>query len=201
MIRGRALCTVALSLVLLPGCNRVADRSPAVDHPLSEAAFVAFELQPLRSDDKSRQWIGSYSSSGKVARFRIDCGPAEATPGNASAKSGEGTLLPESGSDSSVLLMELQKALKARSAPQVPVAKTSVPFTYVNLWDHLSQTSTGEFSANPPGDWTALKLIFGEGERESQILLYLNDSTRKGQFSMKEPRYGDLALAELAKVL
>ncbi|HEY2019272.1 MAG TPA: hypothetical protein VGH38_37450, partial [Bryobacteraceae bacterium] len=82
-----------------------------------------------------------------------------------------------------------------------PLTKTSIPFTYVNVGDSLSQAPGGGFTANPAGSWTALKLIFGEGDRESEILLHLNAGTRKGQFSMKDPRFGDLALAELAKVL
>src|ERR1039457_2735960 len=46
-----------------------------------------------------------------------------------------------------------------------------------------------------------MKLIFGDGDRESEIFLHINASIKKGQFSMKDPRFGDLALAELAKVL
>jgi hypothetical protein len=46
-----------------------------------------------------------------------------------------------------------------------------------------------------------LKLIFGDGDRESEIFLHINACIKKGQFSMKDPGYGDLALAELAKVL
>ena len=205
MIRWPVICTAAVALVLLPGCNRVADRSLAVEHHLSDEASVGFDLEPLQSGDGSRQWIGIYNSPGKIARFRIDFGAAESTPGktagDSGVKSGEGTLIPEPGSDSSVLLVDLQKALRAKTAPRVPLIKTSIPFTYVNLGDNLSQARGGGFSANAPGNWTALKLIFGDGDRESEIFLHINASIKKGQFSMKDPRYGDLALAELAKVL
>jgi len=199
------MCTAAVALVLLPGCNRVADRSLAVEHHLSDEASVGFDLEPLQSGDGSRQWIGIYNSPGKIARFRIDFGAAESTPGktagDSGGKSGEGTLIPEPGSDSSILLVDLQKALRARTAPKAPLTKTSIPFTYVNIGDNLSQARAGGFNANPPGKWTALKLIFGEGDRESEIFLHINASIKKGQFSMKDPGYGDLALAELAKVL
>jgi hypothetical protein len=199
------MCTAAVALVLLLACNRGADRSPAVEHPLSGEAPVGFDLEPLKSGDGSQQWIGIYNSAGKIARFRMDFGPAESVPGKTAAdpavKSGEGTLLPEAGSDSSVLLVDLQKALRARTAPKVPLTKTSIPFTYVNIGDNLSQDRAGGFNANPPGNWTALKLIFGDGARESEIFLHINASTKRGQFSMKDPGYGDLALAELAKAL
>jgi hypothetical protein len=191
------MCT-AVALALLPGCNRVADRASAVEQHLPEEAFVGFDLEPLQSGDGSQQWIGIYNSPGRIARFRIDFGAAESTAG---VKSGEGTLMPEPGSDSSVLLVDLQKVLRAKSVPSVPPTKTSIPFTYVNVGDNLSQASGGGFSASPPGNWTALKLIFGDGDKESQIFLHINASIKKGQFSMKDPRYGDLALAELAKAL
>ena len=205
MIRWPLRCTAAVALVLLPGCNRVADRGLAVEHHQPDEASVWFDLEPLQSGDGSQQWIAIYNSPGKIARFRIDFGAAESTPGKTAGesgvKSGEGTLIPEPGSDSSVLLVDLQKALRARTAPRVPLTKTSIPFTYVYVGDNLSQAGGGGFKANPPGNWTALKLIFGDGDRESEIFLHINASIKKGQFSMKDPRYGDLALAELAKVL
>lgn len=135
----------------------------------------------------------------------MDFGPSESTPGKTAGetavKSGEGALMPEPGSDSSALLADLQKALGAKAAPTAPPAKTSVPFTYINVGESLSQAPGGGFIANPPGDWTALKLVFGDGDRESEIFLHINAGARKGQFSLKDPRFGDLALAELAKVL
>jgi hypothetical protein len=196
------MCTAAVALVWLPGCNRVADHGAAVEHHPADVASVGFDLEPLQSGDGSRQWIGIYNSPGRIARFRIDFGAAESAPGNSGLKSGEGTLIPEPGSDSSALLLDLQKALQARTAPKAPPTKTSIPFTYVSLGENLSQkTGGGGFGANPPGNWTALKLIFGEGDRESEMFLHINASTRKGEFSMKDPSYGDLVLAELAKVL
>ncbi|MEO8127813.1 MAG: hypothetical protein ABJF23_15700 [Bryobacteraceae bacterium] len=188
------ICSAALALLLLPGCNRVADRNVATDPHPSDEASVSFDLEPLPSGDGSRQWRGIYNSPGKIARFRIDLGAPE-------SKSGEGTLLPEPGSDSSVLLADVQRVLRARTAPKAPQTKTSVPFTYRNLGDHLSHAPGGGFNATPAGDWTALRLIFGDSDRESEIFLHINDNAKKGQFSMTDPRYGDFALAELAKVL
>ena len=198
------MCAPAVALILLPGCNRVADRGSAVEQHQPEAS-VAFDLERLQSSDGSEQWIATYNSTGKIAKFRFDFGPSELTPGKAAGepgvKSGEGTLLPEPGSDSSVLLVDLQKALRAKTAPRAPLTKTTIPFTYINVGDNLSQAPGGGFNANPPGNWTARKLIFGDGDRESEIFLHINATIKKGQFSMKDPRFGDLALAELAKVL
>ncbi|HEY2016599.1 MAG TPA: hypothetical protein VGH38_24015, partial [Bryobacteraceae bacterium] len=123
MIRWPWMCAVAL--VLLPGCNRVADRGPAVEHHQPDVASVVVDLEPLQSGDGSQQWIATYNSHGKIARFRMDFGAAEVTPGKTAGepgvKSGEGTLIPESGSDSSVLLVDLQKALQAKNPPGAPL--------------------------------------------------------------------------------
>ena len=137
MIRWPLRCTAAVALVLLPGCNRVADRGLAVEHHQPDEASVWFDLEPLQSGDGSQQWIAIYNSPGKIARFRIDFGAAESTPGKTAGesgvKSGEGTLIPEPGSDSSVLLVDLQKALRAKTTPRAPLTKTSIPFTYVPM--------------------------------------------------------------------
>lgn len=209
MIRWPVMCTAAVALLLLPGCNRLADHGVAVEHHLPDdasVASVAFELQPLpKSGDGSLQWIGIHNSPGKIARFRIDFGAPESIPGKTPAdpvvKTGEGTFVPEPGSDSSALLADLQKVLHAKTAPKPPVTKTSIPFTYVHIGDNLSEGSAGAFHANPPGSWTALKLMFGDRGRESEVFLHINAKSNKGRFSMKDPGYGDLVLAELAKVL
>jgi hypothetical protein len=108
----------------------------------------------------------------KVARFRIEVGAAKSTPGQTAAdfgiKSGEGRLIREPGSDSSVLLGDLRKALKAKTAPRPPLKKTTIPFTYANIGDNLSQAGGGGFSANPPGNWTALKLSSGRETRKQK---------------------------------
>ena len=177
MIRWPVRCIAAVALVLLPACNRVTERSLAVEPHVSEAVSVGFDLEPLPSNDGSRQWIGTYNSGGKIARFRIDFGIPESTPGKTAGdpvvKSGEGTLVPEAGSDSSVLLVDLQKALRAKTAAKAPGTRTSVPFTWVSIGENLSQAPAGGFQASPSGNWTALKLIFGDGDRESEILLQM----------------------------
>src|SRR6266498_3437222 len=124
MIRWPVMYTAAVALLFVLACSRVADHSAAVEHHQSEEPSVAFDLEPLPSGDSSRQWIGIYNSPGKVARFKMDFGAPESTPGKTpgdpSVKSGEGTILPEPGSDSSALLADLQKALRARTAPKAP---------------------------------------------------------------------------------
>jgi hypothetical protein len=203
MIRLQVICS-AVAVFALLGCRKAENRSIVEPNPPDDAS-LAFNLEPVQSRDGSEQWIGVYQSQGKVARFRIEFGAAEPT-GQESAPgvrvtSGEGTLIPQAGSDSTVLLADLKRTLQAKTLPRAPQTKTTVPFTYANLGDHLSQAKDGGFSANLPGNWTTRKLFFGEGKSESQVFLNINAATKKGQFSIKDPDYGDLLLAELAKAL
>ena len=195
----------AAMALFVAGCNRSEPRGSVAEPYLPGDASVAIELEPLQGGEAPQQWIGTYASQGKIARFRIELGPAKSSPGKTAAdfsiKSGEGRFIPEAGSDSSVLLNDLQKALQAKTHPLSPLSRTSVPFTYANIGDNLSQAAGGGFSAKPPGNWTALKLFLGQGEHEGEVFLNINPKIKKAQFSMKDPDYGDLVLAELAKVL
>jgi hypothetical protein len=114
---------------------------------------------------------------------------------------GEGRFVAEPGSDASVLLFDLKKALEAKALPSKVQRVESLPFTFVDIGDNLSQAAGGGFSVAPPGNWTAIKIFIGEGEQEAQVFLNINPVIRRGQFSIKDPDYGDLVVAQLAKVL
>jgi hypothetical protein len=193
----------ATLLLFFAGCNRKEPGSIAEPY-LAGDASVAFELEPVQSGS-SQQWIGTYASQGKVARFRIEFGPAKVSGVSGvkdfNIKSGEGRFAPEVESDSSVLLADLQKALQAKILPRPAQTRSNVPFTFANIGENLSQAKGGGFNAQPPGNWTAIKLFLGEADREGEVFLNINPKMRKGQFSMKDPDYGDFVLAELAKVL
>ena len=66
---------------------------------------------------------------------------------------------------------------------------------------HQSQATDGGFFANPPGNWTPMKIFIGEGDQEGEVFLNLNPVLAKGQFSIKDPDYGDIVLRQLASVL
>jgi len=195
---------VGTFMLLLAGCDRTESSGLVAEPYLPDEVSVAFELEPLQGGNGS-QWIGAYASQGKVARFRIEFGPAKASDANAAKnfniKFGEGRFSPETGSDPSVLLADLRKALQAKIQPRPAPTRTSVPFTFANIGENLSQAAGGGFNATPPGNWTATKLFLGEGDQKGEVFLNINSKIRKGQFSMKDPDYGDLVLGELAKVL
>jgi hypothetical protein len=67
----------------------------------------------------------------------------------------------------------------------------TVPFTFASLGENQL----------PSGRWSSLKLFFGEGEQECEVFLNLNPAIGKAEFSIKDSDYGDLLLAQFAKVL
>ena len=158
------------------------------------------------SEDYSSAMLASYISQGKTARFRIELGPGKKDdssgqePGEPSVTIGTGRFVREQGSDASILLGDLKKALLAKSLPSKVQRVPSVPFTFVSFGDRLSLAPGGGMHTNPPGNWTAMKLFLGEGQNESQVILNLDPTEGKGQFSIKDTDYGDLLLVEFAKV-
>ena len=46
-----------------------------------------------------------------------------------------------------------------------------------------------------------MKLFIGEGEQEGKVFLNLNPVLKQGQFSIKDPEYGDIVLAQLVRLL
>jgi hypothetical protein len=127
------------------------------------------------------------------------------TPGDSKdfpVKTGEGRLVAEPGSDASVLLSDHKRALEAKASPVTVQRARTLPFTFVNLGENPSQApSGGGFNQDPPGDWTAIKIFIGEGDQEGEVFLNFNQTIGKGQFSIKDPDYGDLVLKQLATVL
>src|SRR4051812_25089326 len=111
MIRCRLVCLIASVLLLSIAC-RQAQEIQIKPNPPDEASLT-FDIEPLHGQVESQLWRGIYVSRGRTARFRIQLGAAKPIPGRADSgfnfKFGEGQLLPEPESDSSVLLTDLQK--------------------------------------------------------------------------------------------
>jgi len=172
---------------------------------IADSNSVGFDIALLSETKDSQQWLASYTWQGKRAKFRIQLNNPEELPDEDSKrfgiKSGKGRLIAEPGSDASVLLNDLEIALEAKAAPKRVRRVDALPFTYVRLGDHQSQAPNGGFNAQPPGNWTPIKVFIGEGEQEGEVFMKMNPILKKGQFSIKDEEYGDAALARLAEVL
>ncbi len=159
-----------------------------------------FEIAPVESKSGFRQWVASYATAGKVARFRIELGPTKADSDKKfPISSGSGRFLREPGSDPSILLADLKKALEAKTVPNKVKRIASLPFEFAILGENQSRSREGGFSDKPPGGWMAMKIFLAGGEGE--VFLNLNTLANKAEFSIKDADYGDIVLAELAKVL
>jgi hypothetical protein len=203
----RVFYFVLVILCFLVSCKQQANKPQGrgAEDYVPDPESVAFDIEALHGGNGTSQWLATYSSQSKVARFKIEFGVANDLPDKESKEfhiqSGEGRFVAQPGSDASVLLVELKRALHAKRIPSKVRRLPSLSFDFVILGEHQSREADGGFSPKPQGDWSAIKIFLGEAESESELFLNINPVIRKGEFSMKDPDYGDPALAALAGVL
>jgi hypothetical protein len=206
ILRSLIFC-LAVTLIVTTSCNLPsAEPQGQVTEPyISDSDSVGFNIEPLQSGSSAQQWLATYNSQGKTARFRIELGKTRASeskePVGFDTEFGEGKFIAEPGSDASVLLADLKKALQAKTLPIQVQKVASLPFTFVTFGHNQSQASGGGFTPKPPGNWTPMKIFLGKGDQEAEVFLNLNPIIKKGQFSIKDADYGDSVLAQLARVL
>jgi len=204
--RSLLLC-FAFGSIGLFGCNLFPTRTqePVAEHYIPVPRAVAFDIEQLPSDASAQHWLATYASKGKTAKFRIELGSSKPIEDKKSKdfgiQQGQGRFLAEPGSDASVLLADLKNALEAKKFPASVQRARDLHFVFVSFGKNQSQAADGGFNDQPPGHWTPIKLFIGEGEQEGQVFLNLNPVIKKGQFSIKDPEYGDIVLAYLARVL
>ena len=204
IVRAAGIFLVVALLVSAAACSRSPSEPSGVkvEPARSYEGAVAFELTPVGSTSGSRQWIATYAAAGKTAKFRIELGPGHSGDDEDRAfhiSFGKGRFVSVPGSDASAFLVDLKKALEAKTVPNKVVRVTSLPFEFAILGENQSRTADGGFNTKPPGDWTAMKIFLADGEGE--VFLNLNPAGNKAEFSIKDSDYGDIVLAELAKVL
>jgi hypothetical protein len=101
---------------------------------------------------------------------------------------GRVTLIAESRSDARSLITALTKALQAS---HVPVVRTRVKRLDLDAVSLGYDRSTG---------WIQTKLFFGQNDN-GEVYLNLNTKTGLGEFSLKDPDYGNYVVTRLARVL
>lgn len=100
-----------------------------------------------------------------------------------------------------MLLVDLKKALQAKTPPAKVKRSTSLPFTYAILGENETRSPDGGFNDKPAGNWTAMKIFIEGDSDQGEVFLNFNSQLKKAEFSIKDPDYGDLVLAKLATVL
>jgi hypothetical protein len=198
---------LALSLFATSGCTRPTSshQGRTAEAYVPDSGSVGFDIKSFKDPNGSIRLEATYPSEGRLAKFVIEFGPTlhmeSKDPKGFPMGTGQGRFLAEPGSDAVALLADLKKALEAKTVPAKIHRVKELPFTYVNLGDNLSQSPGGGFNESPPGDWTAIKIFIGEGDREGEVFINFNPAIGKGQFSIKDIDYGDLVVKQLAAVL
>jgi len=198
---------LAILLLVTLGCNRSATKPQgrSLEPYVSDSHTVGFDIESLTRENETVRLRGTYRAQGKLAKFGIEFGPTRRVESEGlkdfPMATGEGRFVAEAGSDATVLLSDLQKALEAKAFPRNVQRVQALAFTFVNLGGNLSQASRGGFNTDPPGGWTAMKIFIGEGEQEGEVFLNFNPAIAKGQFSIKDADYGDIVIKQLATVL
>lgn len=209
----RIFAVVICALLSTHGCKKPStkgeqDKASIVklEPPLSqEPPTVVFEIKPTKPPKNSggfQVYECTYEAGGKIARFRLEWRQSGPASGEIPMAPAEGKFMAVKGSDNSVLLEDLKKALEAKEVPRKPSRTAELSFDAVVLGEHQSRDASGAYSDKPPGDWILLKLFLPKGgEDDGEVFLNLNPLLRKAEFSIKDSDYGDYLLAQFAKVL
>jgi hypothetical protein len=159
---------------------------------------LGFEVNAVGNSD--RVLLGSYSSNGKTAKFRIELDePTLSRNANLPIFFGKGKFVVEPGSEPEGFISDLAEVLEARKLPNGVRRSPTLPFEYAVLGRNQSRSNEGGFADSPGGHWTLLKLFFGDDQGE--VYLNFNLAIKKPEFSIKDPDYGDYVIGELAKML
>jgi hypothetical protein len=188
-----------LTLLLTSACK---SKVPADEAYTPMEGAVGFDTKLERGPanlEQTTTWLVTSQSAGHLATFRIELGPSKETHAPFPVGFGKGRLLSITGSDSSVMLAQLKTALQAKAIPQSTKRVPDVPFTYAVFGLQTRRYPDGGYGPEKTGTWITLKLFFRDGEPE--VFLNLNPVIGKGEFSIKDPDYGDEVISELAKVL
>jgi len=174
------------------------DSEPVV--PDGGEGYLMFGLRRLGDGGPAQRYDCTFNSGGKAARFQFEVF-SKPPSGDPTVPSTTGRIIAVPGSDASEFLHKLQKTLQAKNFPTSVQRVTELPFTAVILGTSESHAVNGGFFDKPSGNWTAMKIFIGKKDESAEVFLNFNPVLGKGEFSIKDPDYGDDVLKELAKVL
>jgi hypothetical protein len=127
---------LAMFLSVISGCTRptTTGQGRTAEAYVSDSGSVGFDIRPLKGQNGSRRLEATYESRRRLAKFAIEFGPTHNVESKDSKdfpmRTGQGRFLAEPGSDATVLLADLQKALEAKTIPAKTQRVPELPFTY-----------------------------------------------------------------------
>jgi len=188
--------------------NPAASSGGVLESGIQDSHSVYFDIEPVEGTDGSTAFAATYNAQGKTAKFRIEIAPAKPAgsgkPDGFNIAIGNGEIVAEPGSDASVLLSDLQTALMAQNLPAKVKRTNRLSFTCLILGQNKSRDPRGGFRGNPPGTWTATKLVFSSDNGDDdagEVFFDFSQADHKAEFSLKDQDYGNFVLAKLATVL
>lgn len=207
MTRSFTIFCLAAPLITLCACNSPSNNTQqqVAERYVAAPNSVGFDIEPLPANDYVYRWLATYAARGATAKFRIELGSAKSLDGREpvdfDAESGTGRFVAEPGSDAHYMLLDLKSALEAKNLPPRIQRVTTLPFKFVSFGSKQSRSPEGGFFTRPPGNWKPMKIFIGHGDQEGEVFLNVNPVLKMGEFSIKDPDYGDIVLAQLASVL
>jgi len=194
------LSAVLLAIaVCLAGCQKHPEQAEAPTEPYIETAgALGFDIIPLASSDGSPRWLAAYSDEGRTTKFSFEFGSMPSTDSGSAPATGKGRFVAEEESDPVPLLSALKKTLQAKRLPAHTEKSEDVPFSFLLIGENQSRSSDGSFSPNPKGNWTATKIFLANDTAE--VYFNFNPVIHKAEFAVKDAKFGDRVLAELARV-
>jgi hypothetical protein len=212
-----AVCMCVLMLCLL-ACkpkqvastgSKPTDSSGMVwESGIQDCHSVFLDIDPVEGTNGSTAFLATYKAQGKIAKFRFEIDSIKQAgsgkPDGFNIAIGNGAIIAEPGSDASVLLSDLKTALEAKKLPVKAKRANQLSFTCLILGQNKSRDPKGGFRGNPPGTWTATKLVFSSDSGDDdagEVFFDFSLADHKAEFSLKDADYGNFVLAKLATVL
>lgn len=198
----RRIIAMLSSLLPAVGCSSSHDASFSLTQP---GSFALTELKSKETSEGTlKTWRAtSTDTEGNPFAFGLEM-LLKTSKGDAPFAFSKGAIIRERHSDGTRFLNEIASAIEA--AGEVPAQADQVErldFATAILGTSLSRESGdntigGSFTSTKPGDWIAFKLFLADGEGE--VYLNINPVADHGEFTCKDPEYGEVVLRELAKV-
>jgi hypothetical protein len=207
------IAMVCFLLVSANGCTKTPPPAANSEKPSNAKVEVRTENEPgmvmfdIKVPDDSSATSGvllydcTYQAGGKTAKFRLQFKETGRFIGQFPVALAEGKFVAVAGSDNSVLLEDLKKALEAKRVPKRVSRVAELPFDAAILGEKQSRSPSGSYTYKPPGDWTAMKIFLPRDGDDGEVYLNLNPVAGKAEFTIKDSDYGDYLLKQLARVL
>jgi hypothetical protein len=204
MTKAPVVSITVLVLFLVAGCRRGEPRQTVPEIYVPQQGAVSFDVTSNAPESNGpTTWTATYVANGKTARFQIELGATQPLSDDTSMRFGHGRFMAVDGSQSEELLNALKLNLEAKDVPKKVKRMHELSFDYAVLGRGMSQLKEGGFTGNPRGNWLVMKLFVApkDSTEDAEVFLNLNPAMKKGEFAIKDPDYGDVVLAQLAKVL